>query len=326
MGALLLPCVPGIGCTGTTGPTSSQSEWTLQWSAPQGYYQSFDFVDETHGWIVGESGRIWATTDGGGSWRAQESGTQALLHCVTFANVAKGWIAAGSNSIGRTTDGGASWIWQQPAGEARRIFRGLSFVDENTGWIVDNFGGIMHTVDGGVTWTPQTSGISWAITSVQFLDAHEGWATATNRVILHTTDGGNTWAARTLDSLDGGASAIIYDNIFFVNREKGWIGTMTAFSSMASHPAPVLSTANAGATWIRQETPESAFASSVVFEDDRVGWCAGWDGILFTSDGGAHWAFQLHLPDAPFVDLSLVGRSHCWALTFTGGVYRYEPR
>ena len=70
------------------------------------------------------------------------------LRTVFFVNTQKGWVGGGGNSVGRTTDGGANWIWEHPAGEPRRTFMAMSFVNENMGWIVDNFGGILHTEDG----------------------------------------------------------------------------------------------------------------------------------------------------------------------------------
>ena len=66
------------------------------------------------------------------------------------------------------------------------------------------------------------------------------------------------------------------------------------------------------------------FVNALAFADDNVGWGASSRGILYTNDGGVHWSFQLQLSDALFVDLSLVGQSQCWALTFTGKIYRYK--
>ena len=79
-----------------------------------------------------------------------------------------------------------------------------------------------------------------------------------------------------------------------------------------------------GKTWHCQSTPESTFVRAVAFASEYVGWGASSGGILYTNDGGIHWAFQLQLPHALFVDICLVGQDRCWALTFTGDIYRYE--
>jgi photosystem II stability/assembly factor-like uncharacterized protein len=322
---LIFLMMMAIGCKGSTEPNSAQGEWTLVRAAQSGYFLGLHFADQMNGWVVGDSGKILNTNDGGNSWNPQGSGTTVTLKCVYFVNSSKGWIGGGNNSIGRTTNGGVSWSWQHPTGAPGRTFMGVSFVNESIGWIVDNFAGILHTEDGGMTWTPQTSGTTWAITSVQFLDAKEGWATATNRVVLHTTDGGNSWAVIALDSLDyGNKVVVVYDDVFFVNRSKGWIAMTSAVSGTDYHPTPMVSTPNGGTTWNCQQTPENMYVHAVVFATDRMGWGASWGGILYTNDGGAYWTYQLALPSALFVDICLVGQSHCWALTFTGNIYRYK--
>jgi photosystem II stability/assembly factor-like uncharacterized protein len=40
------------------------------------------FADGSTGWMVGESGAIYATTDGGMTWTVQTSGTTAFLRRV----------------------------------------------------------------------------------------------------------------------------------------------------------------------------------------------------------------------------------------------------
>lgn len=309
-----------------TGGDSSQGEWKLVREAQTtGYFHGLSFVDQYSGWAVGDSGRILHTNDGGNSWRIQESGTTVSLKCVHFATAQLGWVGGASDSIGKTTNGGVSWTWQHPAGESRRTFMAISFVNEFAGWIVDNYSGILHTEDGGITWTPQTSGTQWAITSVQFLDAKEGWATATNRVVLHTTDGGNNWIARTLDTLNYGSGVtVIYTDIFFFNRSKGWIATNALASSIANPAASVVCTSDTGKAWIVQPSPETSLISSIKFVDENAGWAASESGILHTTDGGGKWTYELDVAGGIFVDIWFVDFSHGWAITFTGNIYRYQ--
>jgi len=138
-----------IGCENSTAPNSPQGEWSLVGNAPRGYYNAIYFVDRNNGWVVGDSGRILSTSDGGSSWNVRESGISSYLKCVTFVNLSRGWIGSRNNSIGLTTNGGLSWVWQHPPGNSQRLFTAISFVNENVGWIVDNYGGILHTEDGG---------------------------------------------------------------------------------------------------------------------------------------------------------------------------------
>lgn len=304
-----------------------QGEWNLAYEAQEDvYYQGVCFADADNGWVVGWSGRILHTDDGGHSWGLQESGTSSDLECVYFINAQRGWIGSSNNTIGTTTDGGASWSWQQPEGEPRRTFMDMSFVDENTGWIVDNFGGILHTQDGGVTWTPQSSSTQWAITSVQFLNTNEGWATATNRIVLRTTDGGQNWTTIDLNQVDYGATVILED-IFFIDGDRGWISTNIMASSDSSafeNGSPLLYTTDGGETWQIQTSLPASILKSVRFIDQGMGWVAS-DRLFYSEDGGNSWTSQsTDVNGELFQDICLVDNIGLWTVTFTGKIYHYR--
>lgn len=317
------------GCKKTESLTGqgTQSEWQLvHESQDQVYYHGLHFVDQNDGWVVGDSGKLLHTNDGGNSWYIQESGTNVSLKCVYFASAQRGWIGGGYNSIGMTTNGGVTWIWQHPVGESRRTFMAMSFVNEYTGWLADNYGGILHTEDGGMTWVSQISGTTWAITSVQFLDATEGWATATNRVVLHTTDGGNNWITKTLGTINYGSGVTaIYNDIFFCNRTKGWIATIVMASSIGNPMASVVGTSDTGKTWNCQPTPEGEGINSLQLVNESYGWAGSYGGILLTTNSGITWDYQLREKDGDsIVDICSVDQLHGWALTFKGSVYEYH--
>ena len=326
-GVIALSALLTLRCNFDGGvlPYHSEGDW-IQVRKSQGgpYFQALSFADENNGYVVGDSGRILITTDGGSSWVAPRTGSTAHLWCVAFSNPQKGWVGGESNTIGATTDGGRSWRWQNPAGEPRRTFMGMSFINEHEGWVVDNYSGILHTVDGGVSWTPQTSGTRWAITSVQFVDSREGWATATNRVVLHTLDGGNNWTVTVLDTLAYGKYVtVIYTDIFSYHSSV-WIATNTMASNILNPVASVVYTSDAGKTWASQTAPETMAITSVRFVDENTGWAGSEKGILHTANGGRTWTFQLEQEGPFFVDIFFVNPSHGWALTFTGDVYRYR--
>jgi photosystem II stability/assembly factor-like uncharacterized protein len=318
-----------IGCQKTENiadTNSTNGQWTLVREAQSdSHFYALTFADQNNGWAIGDFGRISHSSDGGNTWNDQTRGTIASLKSVFFVNNKVGWIGGGSNTIGSTTDGGTTWIWQHPASEPHRTFMSMSFVDEHIGWIIDNFGGILHTKDGGTTWTPQVSGTTWAITSVQFLDALEGWAISTNAEVLHTIDGGAHWMKKDLASVHiGSGVAVVYDDIFFFNRSKGWIATNALVSSVANATAPVVSTSDAGETWTAQSSKEP-WMRSIQFVDESNGWAAGMNGILHTDNAGATWAYQLQDPQAIFVDICFIDQSHGWVITFEGRIYKYVP-
>jgi len=305
---------------------SAQGTWSLVHERRTAlYYHGLHFVDRSSGWVVGDSGLILHTTDGGTTWTEQASRTTEALKCVYFATPLKGWIGGGSNSIGVTTDGGLTWTWVHPPGKLRRMFMALSFVSETTGWIVDNNRGIHRTDDGGMTWTEQQSGSTWALTGVHFVDASEGWAVSTNLEVLHTTNGGESWTIKQLTGLGYGSNvSVIFNDIFFFGRSRGWIATNVLSSSIASPLASVAATESGGAAWSAQSTPEGQAINALHFVSENDGWAACNGGILATTNSGSAWEYELRRTDGdPFVDIVFADRSHGWALTFTGRIYAY---
>ncbi|MDP1677204.1 MAG: YCF48-related protein [Bacteroidota bacterium] len=324
--ALLVIMISGCKKTENLTGQETPSEWKLvRENQNDNYYHALSFIDQHNGCVVGDSGKILTTNDGGNLWHVQESGTTVSLKCVYFANTQKGWIGGGNNSIGLTTNGGITWIWQHPAGESSRTFMAMSFINEYTGWVVDNYSGILHTEDGGMTWTPQSSGTTWAITSVQFLDAKEGWAVATNRVVLHTTDGGDNWTTNILDTINyGNGITAIYSDIYFYNQSKGWIATNVGASSIRNPIASIVRTSDTGNTWNCQSTPEELAINSIQFVNENFGWAGCFGGILFTTNSGKTWDYQFSKTDDIIVDICFVDQSHGWALSFNGSIYRYQ--
>lgn len=63
-------------------------------------------MDGDTGWVVGESGTILHTTDGGNSWSAQNSGTSNWLYSVRFADANTGWAVGEHGTILHTKNGG----------------------------------------------------------------------------------------------------------------------------------------------------------------------------------------------------------------------------
>ena len=56
-------------------------------------------MDSLHGWAVGQSGTIAATTDGGATWVLQRSGTFQTLQKVTLTSTLSVRVAGGSFGV-----------------------------------------------------------------------------------------------------------------------------------------------------------------------------------------------------------------------------------
>ncbi|TMA55587.1 MAG: hypothetical protein E6J75_11555, partial [Deltaproteobacteria bacterium] len=109
------------------------------------------FPTERDGWMVGELGRIFHTSDGGITWERQDAGTKRPFLAIACLDARTAWIAGKEGIVYGTTDGGASWT-QANTGSTRHIF-GLAFANPARGHAVGDYGTMIHTEDAGQHWT-----------------------------------------------------------------------------------------------------------------------------------------------------------------------------
>ncbi|MFL6336861.1 MAG: YCF48-related protein [Pyrinomonadaceae bacterium] len=179
------------------------------------------FADSEHGWVYGELGALFYTSDAGETWARQRVPTQHLLLGATFLDARTGWLSGGGMTVLKTSDGGATWRagtvflpaggagvqrpqesvqveTEQLESETRTVggrrLNAVWFATPERGWAVGGEGVIISTTDGGRTWRPQASGVGDDLNDVKFFDESEGWAVGRGGTMLHTTDGGRTWA------------------------------------------------------------------------------------------------------------------------------------
>jgi photosystem II stability/assembly factor-like uncharacterized protein len=177
------------------------------------------FVDREHGWVFGELGSLFVTSDGGKTWTRQRVPTRHLLLGASFLDAQMGWLSGGGLTVLKTSDGGATWRAgtvflpaqgaQRPQESVRveteqlesdtrqvggRRLNAVWFTTPERGWAVGGEGVIISTSDGGRNWRPQTSGVGDDLYDVRFFNETEGWAVGRGGALLHTTDGGRNWA------------------------------------------------------------------------------------------------------------------------------------
>lgn len=223
--------IEDIGRTTNGGIT-----WTMQESPVEnGRYSDVMFTDVDTGTIVGSSGTILRTTDGGDNWLAQDSGTEAALDGVSFADTRTGLAVGAEGTILRTTDGGATWVSQDSGTDA--ALRGVWLHDANTGTAVGASGTIVQTSDGGATWVLRDSGTNAQLNAVSFASLNTGAAVGGNGLVLRTSDGGTTWT----QSHD--FSPVALNDIWFADADVGTI---------VGESGTILRTTDAGATWANE--------------------------------------------------------------------------
>jgi len=99
------------------------------------------FINDSVGWICGQEGLIYKTTNGGYSWGAQNSGSSEFIQDITFVNANEGWAVGRNGLLIGTLDGGENWdILNSPTSSA---LLSVDFVDSSIGWAAGDRGTIL---------------------------------------------------------------------------------------------------------------------------------------------------------------------------------------
>lgn len=268
----------------------SQAQWITQNPrSTSNDLNDIQFIDSDKGWIVGESGTILITIDGGMSWEKIESNTTQHLGCVNFITGGKGWIQ-GNDIILHSENGGLSW--QAQVTNTNTNSSSISFTDMENGWAIgplktkwswvgtNSYNALMRTSDGGNTWEPVLN-IHDKIITVCFTDPLHGWILNAwsyppywdwGGDILFTDDGGLTYQEQY--------SGSFLRTIFFLDALHGW----------ALSYNNVMITVDGGSTWLEVEENSG---KDIFFADQQNGWIVGFGGkISRSSDGGMTWTDQ----------------------------------
>ena len=109
-----------------------QGTWTPQTSGTSSALDKVYFTDSNNGWVVGKSGLILHTTDGGVTWNSQVSGTTQWLHSVFFIDSNNGWIVGKLGTILRYN--GSSWSMISPPSRIRWLRKVTTARTSPSGW------------------------------------------------------------------------------------------------------------------------------------------------------------------------------------------------
>jgi len=248
------------------------AQWYQQASGTAATLNSVHFENANNGWVVGDSGIILHTTNGGQEWLKQNSGTNNHLNGGWFADLNTGWVVGDSGTILKTSNGGQEWI-TQTSGTNLYLYSAC-FIDVNKGWIAaggyhDGVGGygaiILHTTNGGTDWVTQyVDTVSGAcLNTVYFVDNSMGWAVGRNATLLKTTDGGDNWINPSAEfNWDFAWS------VYFLDLNNGW----AAVAGIPKVCGDLLYTTNGGVDWF---DGGDATTYSIYFIDSNNGWAVG---------------------------------------------------
>jgi photosystem II stability/assembly factor-like uncharacterized protein len=268
------------------------------------------FVSQTEGWVVGDLGRVFKTSDGGTTWQRQEpSGRDPMLGigCVDGQHA---WLSSIHGRIFKTGDGGTNWTLEQSPTK-RNLFK-VAFANAQRGTAVGDFGTIVHTEDGGATWklidlppdfklpdSALDSGVQpndALLYGLSYVDENHAWISGEFGTILATSDGGNNWKQQ---------KSGIESTLFGIHFADLNTGIAVGIDSV------ILRTDDGGATWKELASPFQERSYYEVGLSGKYAWIVGNQGtILVSTDGGKEWSqFKTPIQFASewFRGISMVG-------------------
>ncbi|MDH7514432.1 MAG: YCF48-related protein [Bacteroidota bacterium] len=291
---------------------------------------SVHVFDAENAIVVGDTGTIKRTTDGGISWRTIPSGTKVRLSKVRFLNPSIGFIAGGNPDgnqplLLKTTDGGETW--REIDTKGNRVFFDVWFHSEDTGFVVGQHGIMRATMDGGKTWASIDAGFNENnIFSIHFPSRRIGYICGNAGSVAKTTTGGTSWhkqsswknnALFSVSFANDSVGIIAGDGVILgtTNGGKEWEARFADFPITsplmhAVHVDPstayivgwfgyIIASRDSGKSWQLQEWGGSSLLEELGFYGKRVGYAVGWEGtILKTMDGGGLVAREVD--PAPF--------------------------
>lgn len=259
------------------------------------------FINESTGWVVGNLGSIYKSTDGGQNWQKQQSNINSHLKVAFFLDEQKGFAIGDSCKFLSTTDGGSTWkvdkISAIPSISAS--IYSVYFADNLKGWILassSSAGWILSTTDGGVNWTINLTVTGKSMNKMKFFEPNKGIACGKDAATIYYTSDGINWTLAPTPLLGGfNYSRSDLRNIYMTSATEAYIvgwGTL-----VGAQPTIYLKTTDGGATWVYLTQSESNRTYdnlyNLWFKDANNGIATGGATlgslVARTTDGGQNW-------------------------------------
>jgi photosystem II stability/assembly factor-like uncharacterized protein len=214
--------------------------------APETSSFSLHHLNSLYAWdnmnviIVGNSGRILRSTDGGAHWSgAFIHETQPNLVRVQFTSPTTGYAAGEYGKFFYTSDGGVHWSVRS----LTFTITDFHFFNSHEGLALADEGFFYTTSDGGASWTKGSMEAEGSWTRLAFADSNVGYALGTSGLIYKTTDGGESWLRVHADANEITSASLISTQLIWFSTSHGYLLHSTNGGSVST-PAPALSSVN----------------------------------------------------------------------------------
>jgi photosystem II stability/assembly factor-like uncharacterized protein len=276
------------------------------------------FTDALHGWVSGDNGTIFKTTDGGLNWVSVQTQYSESLFAASFFDHQSGWLAGEGEAVLFTNNGGRNWSDFRPGSTGARDIYSFFSLDINRIFTAGSPGRWIYTSDNsGLTWERSAVlpvSADCTIRSLHFTDPSTGFFTACGSV-WSSRDGGKTWIQLNPETTTD--AGILH--IAMINSQYGYIlsesGSSTRIQRVEIH--------NQTITFSRTSDPGQYTSLSVL--DEHKAWAAARGGKLYqTADGGESWTPLDTGTNEDLTDISVLESGRLWVVGKGGTLLRLD--
>lgn len=250
-----------VGQGGIWRSTNSGVSWTQVLNGQN--MNAISFPDNNVGYAVGDSGRIYKTSDFGLNWTTQITNTLNNLNSISFYNVSTGYTVGQSGIILRTTSGGTNW-YQNVSQTTQDLNCVQAVINGNSAFAVGSNTSeyFTSTANGGANWISTLMIPNNSLQSLNYIPGLNGniICVGGNGRIRKTTNFGGSWTLITTSVTNN------FNEVVFLDANTGYI---------VGGVSVILKTTNSGLNWTLQSTPSSSTLLSINFINLNTGWAVG---------------------------------------------------
>lgn len=249
---------------------------------------SVEFSDALNGYVVGDSGSLLESHDGGLNWTRMNRGVAVDLNAIAaFGNgdlLMAGWHGYVQTARANATTWDSKLL-DPPTFGRDTSFSAISTVGNSFAVVAGHWGSFWKTLDAGQNWI----NMNWTLSpdfyanGLFFTDQNNGWicgwdySVGPKKYVMRTHDGGFNW--EVVNAVNVPSLEISFKG------NNGWLMTSGQ---------PFYRTTNGGTNWsmislpLNSGIPPNCF--DMDFADANTGYLTGWDGyVVKTTNGGVSW-------------------------------------
>jgi photosystem II stability/assembly factor-like uncharacterized protein len=313
--------------------TYSQGTWERLNLPTERFLKTIFFTDSLYGWVAGDSGTIFHTSDGGKNWTSEDSKTTNDIADIFFLDRNHGWASSFNYTtapygtvILKTTNGGADWTGI-PYPEEDIFINCILFTDTLNGWMGGMPHALVKTTNGGIEWTQaeiDTSVFSFfPVLNIKFYNPRWGYACGGMHdiagVIWRTSNGGDKWYP--IDPSEAPADEVFQLHLFDSLNVLGAGGDPDF-----GYGAGMIHTTDGGLTWNYHELGIIGNAFDLAFKNEKEGWAPLGPNqkFIYTRDAGLTWT-AIPTPDSSSIyKVTFPDSIHGFASGKQGTVLKYK--